>query len=45
MELIRAPDKTQRLEIMFDNAICGYLHVRAWKVSACVIRVSCLRVW
>ena len=26
------PDQSQRLEVTFDDAVCGYLHVKAWKV-------------
>ena len=32
-DLIRSPDQSCRLEVMFDNATCGYLHIKAWKVS------------
>lgn len=33
MDIMKARDRSCRLDILFDNAICGYLHIRAWKVS------------
>ena len=32
MGLLRAPDQSQRHEILFDGAVCGYLTIRATKV-------------
>ena len=36
MEIIKSPETCCRLEITFDHAICGYLHIRAWKVGSVV---------
>ena len=36
MELIRSPNQQQRLEVIFDGGVCGYLVVRACKVGGCV---------
>ncbi len=33
MELLMSVEQVQRLEIIYDEAICGYLTVRAWRVS------------
>ena len=33
MELLMTMEQIQRLPILFDEAICGYLTVRAWRVS------------
>ena len=32
MDIMKSPETCCRLEIQFDNATCGYLHIRAWKV-------------
>ena len=32
-DLIRSPDQSCRLDVLFDDATCGYLHIKAWKVS------------
>ncbi len=34
MELLMSMEQVLRLEVIFDNATCGYLIVRAWRVSA-----------
>jgi len=39
-DLIRSPDQSCRLDVLFDNATCGYLHIKAWKVSSRAAR-SC----
>ena len=33
MDIVKAPGQCCKLDIQFDNATCGYLHIRAWKVS------------
>lgn len=33
MDLLRSVDRVQRLQIVYDGAVCGYLTVRAWRVS------------
>ena len=33
MDLLMSVEQVQRLEIVYDGAICGYLTVRAWRVS------------
>ena len=33
MELLMTVEQVQRLEIVYDGAVCGYLTVRAWRVS------------
>ena len=32
MGLLRAPDQSQRHEILFDGSVCGYLTIRATQV-------------
>lgn len=32
LDIIKAPDTCCRLEVKFNDATCGYLHIRAWKV-------------
>ena len=45
LDIIRAPDTCRRLEIKFDDATCGYLHIRAWKVGGALSDgVRCVRV-
>ena len=34
LDIIKAPDTCCRLEVKFNNAACGYLHIRAWKVRS-----------
>jgi inositol polyphosphate-4-phosphatase len=31
MDIVKAPGQCCKLDIQFDNATCGYLHIRAWK--------------
>ncbi len=33
MDLLRSPDQSQRHEILFDGSACGYLTVKATRVS------------
>ena len=46
MGLLRAPDQSQRHEILFDGAVCGYLTIRATKVECvCVCVHMCVCVY
>lgn len=38
MDLLRSPDQSQRHEILFDGSVCGYLTVKASKVSGNSVR-------
>jgi len=39
MSLLRAPDQSQRLEVLFDGAVCGYLTIRATKVGSSTLYI------
>ncbi len=41
MDLLRSPDQSQRHEILFDRSTCGYLTVKATKVSNLETQPKC----
>lgn len=44
MELLMSVEQIQRLQILFDGVVCGFLTVRAWRVS-CVRRGVAIGRW
>lgn len=44
MDIMRSPETCCKLEVRFDDSICGFLHIRAWKVRGCGLRRGLLLI-